>query len=281
MDIATNEPLETTLGKIAVIGGGNIGEALISGLIRAGVDPASIVATNRTQERRTELAQRYGIQTSAENSEAVDDASLCFLCVKPAQVLDVIEDISAAVARNEESTALISMAAGITLAAMESAVSAAGTPLVRVMPNTPMLVGRGVNVVSYGRYVDEEKHEQVLGALSAIGRVVEVPEKLVDAATAVSGSGPAYFFLFTEALIDAGVSLGLPREIATELATATAAGAGEMLQQNTAAAQLRHNVSSPAGTTAAAIRELEESGLRGAVYRATEAAASRSAELGR
>ncbi len=274
------EPLSSDLGKIAVIGGGNIGEALIAGLLKAGVEPTSIFATNRSSERSSELAQRYGILTGSDNVEAVTDASMCFLCVKPAQILEVIEEVSDTVARHDESTAIVSMAAGITLAAIEGAVSAAGTPLFRVMPNTPMLVGRGVHVVASSRFVDEEKRAQVLGVLAATGRVVEVPERLIDAATAVSGSGPAYFFLLTEALVDAGVSLGLPRDVAQELAAATASGAGEMLIEGTSPAQLRHAVCSPAGTTVAAVRELEESGLRGALYRATEAAATRSAELG-
>ncbi|WP_249399772.1 pyrroline-5-carboxylate reductase [Corynebacterium qintianiae] len=274
------EPLSSDLGKIAVIGGGNIGEALIAGLLKAGVEPTSIFATNRSPERSSELAQRYGILTGSDNVEAVTDASMCFLCVKPAQILEVIEEVSDTVARHDESTAIVSMAAGITLAAIEGAVSAAGTPLFRVMPNTPMLVGRGVHVVASSRFVDEEKRAQVLGVLAATGRVVEVPERLIDAATAVSGSGPAYFFLLTEALVDAGVSLGLPRDVAQELAAATASGAGEMLMEGTSPAQLRHAVCSPAGTTVAAVRELEESGLRGALYRATEAAAARSAELG-
>ncbi|EEI16147.1 pyrroline-5-carboxylate reductase [Corynebacterium lipophiloflavum DSM 44291] len=269
------------LGKIAVIGGGNIGEALIAGLVDAGVEPTSIFATNRSPERSAQLSERYGIITGSDNSEAVTDAGICFLCVKPPQILEVLEEISDTIARHDESTAVVSMAAGITLAAMESAVSAAGTPLVRVMPNTPMLVGKGVHVAASGRYVDEEKRAQVLGALAVTGHVVEVPEKLIDAATAVSGSGPAYFYYFTEALIDAGVSLGLSRDVARELAVATASGAGEMLLGEKTPAQLRYDVSSPAGTTAAAIRELEESGVRGALYRATEAAAKRSAELGR
>ena len=133
--------------------------------------------------------------------------------------------------------------------------------------------------VAYGRYVSDEQREGVRTMLGAAGKVVEVDEKQMDAVTAVSGSGPAYFFLLTEALIDAGVSLGLSRELATELATATAAGAGSMLQANPDPVALRAGVSSPAGTTAAAIREFEESGLRGAVYRAAEASAARSAEI--
>ena len=275
-----NSTTDIAADKIAVLGAGNIGEALIAGLISAGVEPLRITATNRSPERGAELAERYGVVTTDDNNEAAVDADVCFLCVKPAQVLGVIEEIGDTVAKNEVSTALVSMAAGVTISAMESAASSAGTSVARVMPNTPMLVGKGVHVAASGRYVDEDKRAQVLEALAVTGHVVEVPEKLIDAATAVSGSGPAYFYYFTEALIDAGVSLGLPRDVARELAVATASGAGEMLLGEKTPAQLRYDVSSPAGTTAMAIRELEESGVRGALYRATEAAAKRSAELG-
>ncbi|WKD56775.1 Pyrroline-5-carboxylate reductase [Corynebacterium capitovis DSM 44611] len=266
--------------KIAVIGAGTIGEALIAGLINAGVSPRSIRATNRRGERGAELAQRYGIIATTDNNEAVSDADVCFLCVKPNQVVDVISGINKTVAKNDASTVLVSMAAGVTLSAMEDAVCAVGTALARVMPNTPMLVGRGVHVVSYGRYVTDEQQQRVHGLLAATGRVVVVEEKLIDKATALSGSGPAYFFLIAEALIDAGVALGLPGSVATELATATAAGAGEMLLGEAGPVGLRRAVTSPGGATAAAIRELEESGVRGALYRATEACAERARELG-
>ncbi|AWB84986.1 pyrroline-5-carboxylate reductase [Corynebacterium liangguodongii] len=271
---------EANPGKIAVIGGGNIGEALVAGLVKAGVDPNSIFVTNRRSERSAELAERYGVVTGSDNVEAVSGASLCFLCVKPAQVIDVIGEISETLTHHDEQTALVSMAAGVTLAAMESAVSAAGTPLVRVMPNTPMLVGKGVHVVACGRYVDDETRQRVLRLLAVTGKVVEIPEKLIDAATAVSGAGPAYFFLFTEALIDAGVALGLTRDVAEELAAATVWGSGEMLMGDDSAAALRYAVTSPGGSTFRGIRELEESGVRGAIFRATEAVAERSAGLG-
>lgn len=268
------------VGTIAVIGAGTIGQALISGLVKSGVDPDTIVATNRNPDHSAEIARRFSVRTTSDNAEAVSGAAMCFICVKPDQVLDVIAEVSDTVAGQDESTALISMAAGVTLEAMEGAVSAAGTPLIRVMPNTPMLVGKGVHIVSFGRYADEECRRQVLGVLQATGSVVEVPEKLIDAATAVSGCGPAYFYLLAEALVDAGVTLGLPRDVAGSLAAATAAGAGEMMAGGASPATLRHDVSSPAGSTGIAVRELEESGLRGAVYRAAEAAARRSAELG-
>ncbi|WP_115685383.1 pyrroline-5-carboxylate reductase [Corynebacterium senegalense] len=276
-----NSTTDIAADKIAVLGAGNIGEALIAGLISAGVEPLRITATNRSPERGAELAERYGVVTTDDNNEAAVDADVCFLCVKPAQVLGVIEEIGDTVAKNEVSTALVSMAAGVTISAMESAASSAGTSVARVMPNTPMLVGRGVHIAAFGRYVEEDQHNAIRAMLAATGQVVELDESLIDVATALSGSGPAYYFLLTEALIDAGVALGLPRETASQLATATAAGAGEMLAGEKSAAELRHAVSSPAGTTAAAIRELEESGLRGALYRATDACACRARELGK
>lgn len=267
---------------IAVIGAGNIGEALISGLVNSGVNPETITATNRTEARREELTQRYGVITTDDNVEAVTDAEVCFLCVKPYAIAEMIEELSDAIAANDTSTVLVSMAAGVTLDAMSEAVSSAGTPLARVMPNTPMQVGKGVCVVSFGRFVEEDQRELVTDLLGATGQVVVVPEKLIDAASAISGSGPAYFFTIAEALVDAGVSLGLPRDTATALATATAEGAGAMLAHSgKTPVELRAGVSSPAGTTVAAIRELEESGVRGAFYRATEAAASRAGEIGK
>lgn len=266
--------------RIAVIGAGNIGEALITGLAQAGVEPRRIVATNRSAERSQELAERYGVATENDNRAAASGADLVVLCVKPAQVPEVLEEIGDELDSSEGASVIVSMAAGVTLAAMQDAVTAAGSPVVRVMPNTPMLAGKGVLAVAYGRYVTEEQRAMVAAVLAAAGKVVEVAEDQMDAVTAVSGSGPAYFFLLAEALVDAGVALGLPRPLAEELAVATAAGAGVMLEGGETPAQLRANVSSPAGTTVAAIREFEESGLRGAVYRATAACARRSAEMG-
>lgn len=267
--------------RIAVIGAGNIGEACISGLLSSGVEPSAIIATNRSSERSAELAERYGVHTTSNNREAVRDADVALLCVKPAQILDVIAELGEELTNSGSSTVLVSMAAGVTIAAMEEAVSAAGTPIVRVMPNTPMLVGKGVLAAACGRFVDDNQRADVVELLSAAGQVVEVAESQMDAVTAISGSGPAYFFLVAEALVDAGVSLGLPRELAQQLACATASGAGVMLAGGDSPVQLRANVSSPGGTTARAVRELEESGLRGAFYRATELCAKRSSELGK
>lgn len=266
--------------SIAVLGAGNIGEALISGLVASGVDPKSIIATNPSLDRGEQLKSRYGIRASTDNIEAAHEADIIFLCVKPQRVVPVIEEISGAIVTADDSRVLVSLAAGISIATMEEAASSAGTPVARVMPNTPMLVGKGVLAVAYGRFVEDARREDVDKLLSSAGQVVHVEEKQMDAVTAISGSGPAYFFYVAEALIDAGVSLGLPRELAERLACATAEGAGAMLAGEASPVELRASVSSPAGTTARAIRELEESGVRGAFYRATEACARRSGELG-
>lgn len=269
------------MNKIAVLGGGQIGEALISGLISAGHEPKSIIVTNRREARGEELEQRYGVSTTTDNEEAASNADVVFLCVKPAGIVDVIEEISETIASNDVTSILVSMAAGISLERMQESISAAGTPVLRVMPNTPMLVGKGVCALSPGKHVSDEQVDAVVELLEATGSVVVVPESKMDAVTALSGSGPAYVFLVAEAMIDAAVSLGLTRDAARELATGTVAGAGAMLGQEDAdPVALRAGVSSPAGTTVAAIRELEESGLRGAFYRAMEKNAQRSRELG-
>ena len=192
--------------RIAVIGAGNIGEAFISGLVANGVAPGSITATNRSSSRSGELAERYGVRTTSDNREAVRDADVALLCVKPAQILDVIAEVGEELTDSGSATVLVSMAAGVTLAAMEDAVSAAGTPIVRVMPNTPMLVGKGVLATACGRFVNDEQRDAVVELLSAAGQVVEVAESQMDAVTAVSGSGPAYFFLVTEAMVDSSSS---------------------------------------------------------------------------
>ncbi|WIM71234.1 pyrroline-5-carboxylate reductase [Corynebacterium suedekumii] len=266
--------------NIAVIGGGKIGEALISGLVNANVDPQSITVTNRRPERGQELREAYGVRDSTDNQQAVEGAGVVFLCVKPKHIVDLLGEISDSLDGNDTATVLVSMAAGIPLASMEDAV-VAGTPVIRVMPNTPMLVGRGMNAVAPGRFVTEDQLAEVTELLSSVGEVVPVEESDMDAVTALAGSSPAYFFLVAESLIDAGVSLGLTRDVAEKLVTTSAAGAGQMLADSGSdPATLRANVSSPAGTTVAALRELEESGIRGAFFRATEACAQRSAELG-
>ncbi|GAB3944672.1 pyrroline-5-carboxylate reductase [Corynebacterium tapiri] len=267
------------MSDIAIIGAGNIGEALIAGLVKAGRDPQSIIATNRTPERSEFLEREYGVRTTSDNVQAVDKAEFVFICVKPQYVVEMLGELSDAI-DNNDSTTVVSLAAGISVAAMEDAL-AAGTPVVRAMPNTPMLVGKGMNSCSPGRFVSTEQLGAVRELLGTVGDTVVVSESDMDAVCALSGSAPAYYFLVTEALIDAGVQMGLPRDLATTLARNSAAGAGALIESSEDdPVQLRANISSPAGTTVAALRELEESGIRGAFYRAVEACALRSKELG-
>ena len=267
--------------KIAVIGGGKIGEALIGGLLSGDYDPTDIVVANRRPERSDELKERYGVTAVDDDATAVENADIASLCVKPYDTLGVVESIADVVDHNDTDTILVSMAAGITLSSLEG-IASAGTAIVRVMPNTPMLVGKGVNVIARGRFVSDEQLETVSDLLGLLGYTAEVKESQMDAATAVSGSGPAYFFLVLEAMTDAGVNLGLPRELAKELASQTALGASTMATQEGAdPVQLRANVSSPGGTTSAATRALDENGLRTAFYRAMEACAKKSEELGK
>lgn len=265
--------------KIAVIGGGKIGEALISGLVASGENPKDIHVANRRAERGKELLDKYGIVEYTDASQAVDDVDVVFICVKPKDVLTVLGDMSDTLDNNQQDTTVISMAAGIPLRSLEEVVSA-GTPVVRVMPNTPMLVRRGTSVISTGRFVGEEQLESINELLGAVGDVFVVDESQMDAVVAMSGSSPAYFFLFVEAMIDAGINLGLPRELAKKLAVSSAYGSMSLMKESgEEPALLRANVSSPGGTTIRAIRELEEGGLRKAIYRATEKCAERSAEL--
>lgn len=266
---------------IAVIGGGQIGEALVSGLIAAEVNPQNIRVTNRREERGKELNERYGVVTLTDNAQAVDEADVVFLCVKPKMILGALGEITSTLDNNSASTVVVSMAAGINLNSMEEKVSA-GLPIVRVMPNTPMLVRKGMCTVTGGRFVTEEQQELVVELLKSVGDVLVVEESDIDAVTAMSGSSPAYLFLVTEALIDAGVNLGLTRAAAKQLAVTAFDGASSMLKETgKEPSELRAGVSSPAGTTVAALRELEESGIRGAFFRAAQKCADRSAELGR
>ncbi|MFV8394852.1 pyrroline-5-carboxylate reductase [Corynebacterium hindlerae] len=266
--------------KIAVVGGGKIGEALISGLVAGGYSPKDIHVANRRPERGKELVDAYGVIDYTDVGQSVEDVDVVFLCVKPKDTLSLLSSLSDTLDNNSQDTTVISMAAGISVKSLEEVVSA-GTPIVRVMPNTPMLVRRGTSAISPGRFVGDEQLAQITELLEALGDVFVVEESQMDAVVAMSGSSPAYFFLFVEAMIDAGINLGLPRDLAKNLAISAAAGSTALMQETgLEPSELRANVSSPGGTTIKAIRELEQSGLRGMVYRATEKCASRSAELG-
>ncbi|KAA1251245.1 pyrroline-5-carboxylate reductase [Mycobacterium simiae] len=285
------------MARIAIIGGGSIGEALLSGLLRAGRQVKDLVVAERLPERAKYLASTYSVLVTAA-SEAVEHATFVVVAVKPADIETVMGDLAAAAAAAESDSAeqvFVTVAAGVTISYFESKLPA-GTPVVRAMPNAAALVGAGVTALAKGRFVTPQQLEEVSALFDAVGVVLTVPEQQLDAVTALSGSGPAYFLLLVEALVDAGVAVGLTRQVATDLAAQTMAGSAAMLLErmeqdrkpsgkplglrvDTTALQLRASVTSPGGTTAAALRELEKGGFRVAVDAAVQAAKSRSEQL--
>lgn len=263
--------------KIAFLGGGKMGEALVSGLIRAGGRREDeIMVTCRRGKRVNELADRYGIEVTLSNPEAVAWADAIVLMVKPQDMDTLLEQIKDHVKPGQ---LVISFAAGIRTSFVE-AVLPDSTPVVRVMSNVPVVVDEAMSVVSSGRYATDEHLAAAEQLLQNVGRVLTLPEKNLDAITATSGSGPAYFFLLAEAMIDACILLGLSRDVATELIVQTMLGSAKMLRDtNKHPVVLREMVTSPGGTTIAAIRELEQAGIRAAFLNAIDAACKRSAEL--
>ncbi|WP_433606923.1 pyrroline-5-carboxylate reductase [Prescottella agglutinans] len=265
--------------RIAVIGGGKIGEALISGLLQGGHPARDLVVAEQYPARAEELTATYSIRVTTIE-DAAEGADVIVVAVKPADVDAVLTALGKVDFDGEQEQILVSLAAGIPTVRYEVKLPA-GFPVVRVMSNTPMLVGQGASVMAPGRHVKPEHLDLVRRILSAVGTVTTVPESQIDAVTAVSGSGPAYFFLAVEAMIDAGVALGLTRATASELVVQTMVGSAAMLAESGESAhELRAAVTSPGGTTAAAVRALERGGLRTAFYEALAAARDRSAELG-
>lgn len=285
------------MARIAIIGGGSIGEALLSGLLRAGRQVKDLVVAERMPDRATYLANTYSVLVTSV-TEAVDNAAFVVVAVKPGDVESVLGELARAAAGAEKDSpeqVYVTVAAGITINHVESKLPA-GTPVIRAMPNAAALVGAGVTALAKGRFVTAQQLDEVSALFDAVGSALTVPEGQMDAVTALSGSGPAYFLLLVEALVDAGVGAGLSREVATELTVQTMAGAAAMLldrmdqdrsadgeppgaRADTTAAQLRATVTSPGGTTAAALRELEKGGFRAAVDAAVQAAKSRSEQL--
>ena len=286
------------MARIAIIGGGSIGEALLSGLLRAGRQVKDLVVAERVPERAKYLANTYSVLITSV-ADAMENATFVVVAVKPADVESVLGELSRAATAAENDSAeqvFVTVAAGIAITYFESKLPA-GTPVVRAMPNAAALVGAGVTALAKGRFVTVPQLEEVSALFGSVGGVLTVPEAQLDAVTALSGSGPAYFFLLVEALVDAGVAAGLSRVVATDLAAQTMAGSSAMLLErmeserrsvegealgarvDAAAAQLRAMITSPGGTTAAALRELERGGLRAAVDAAVQAAKTRSEQL--
>lgn len=257
--------------KLQMIGGGKMGQALIGGLLGAGwAQAGELTVVEVAPGQQEALADAFpGVEVVDTPRAGVD----AVLAVKPYLVTEVCRSL-------QNPTRIISIAAGITIAAMEAALPA-GVPVVRVMPNTPALVGEGAAAVAGGSNASPADVAWAIGVLSAVGAAVEVTEPLLDAVTGLSGSGPAYVFLIAEALIDAGVSAGLPRDLATVLAQQTLLGASKLLvTSGESPTDLRAQVTTPAGTTAAGLRVLEQRAVRAALIDAVAAAAERSRQLG-
>ncbi len=265
--------------KIAIIGGGRLGESLLRGLLSSGWrTEEDLVVTARRPERRTELNERYGVSADVSNVDAVADARLVVLAVKPQDLEAVVAEIAPAVRRDQHT--LLSVAAGVTTATIESLLPP-GSRVVRAMPNAPALVHEGIAAISGGKSATEEDLALAEDTLGHLGAVVRVAEYDLDAVTALSGSGPAYFALLAEAMIEAGLLLGLSREVSTRLVVQTMLGSALLLRdEGIHPVELREAVTSPGGTTTRAIRELERSGVRAAFLNAISAATERSRELG-
>jgi pyrroline-5-carboxylate reductase len=263
---------------IAFIGAGQMGAALIQALLRAGVDPGGIIASDADTARREYLAREMGLRTSASNAEAVHGADIVILAVKPQVLPEVLREIGPSLAAHH---VVISIAAGVKTETLEAALPD-GVPVVRVMPNVLCAVGEAASAICGGRSAGEKDLAAAEAVFSAAGRCVRVEERLMDAVTGLSGSGPAYVFVFIEALADGGVRAGLPRATAQQLAAQTVLGAAKMvLESGKHPAELKDMVCSPGGTTIDGVLALEQRRLRAAVMEAVSAAKRRSEELGR
>lgn len=262
--------------RIGVIGGGNMAEALVGGWLKSGrAAPGDVIVCEPVPERREYWVKTHGVRVSDSNSDALSGSELVLLAVKPQMMSAALSGISGA----DYAGIWVSIAAGITTETLGAWLGSSGR-FIRVMPNTPALVGAGMSAVCRGGHASEEDLRLTSSLFEAVGQVVLVKESEIDAVTAVSGSGPAYFFRLVEAMAAGGAALGLSSETAARLAAATLVGAGRLLEQSDVdAAELRRRVTSPGGTTAAALAVMEAEGLSETVARAERAAAERSREL--
>ncbi len=262
--------------RIAILGAGRIGESLIAGLQSS--DWAEIVATTRREERAAELRERHGIEATVSNADAIAGAEVVVLAVKAQDLETLLEEIGHLFSPEQT---VLSIVAAIPTASIERRL-ADGVPVVRAMPNVASTVHEGIAGMCAGRNAAREHLDRAGTVLRAVGDVVEVPEESMDAVTAVSGSGPAYYALLAEAMIEAGILLSLSREVSTKLVVQTMLGTAQLLRdEGMHPVELREMVTSPGGTTIYAIRELELAGVRAAFLNAISAAMERSKELAR
>jgi pyrroline-5-carboxylate reductase len=261
--------------QTAILGAGVMGETLLSGLVRAGRRVDHLMVGEKRPERARELEERYGVAV-VSNREAAAKADTVAVVVKPQDMNDLLTEIAPELRPGQ---LLVSLAAGITTAHIEAHVPD-GVAVVRVMPNTPALVDEGMAAIAPGSHCDDGHLAEAEALMASTGKVLRVPERQMDAVTAISGSGPAYLFYVVESMIEAGVHLGLPRATATDLVVQTVVGSAHMLRETGShPVVLREQVTSPGGTTAAAVRELEIHRVRAAFLAAMEAARDRSREL--
>jgi pyrroline-5-carboxylate reductase len=262
--------------RIAILGAGKIGESLLAGLRSS--DWADIVASSRREERAAELHERYGVESITSNADAIKGADVVVLAVKPQDIETLLGEVGHLLKPDQT---VLSVAAAIPTSRIERHLGD-DVPVVRSMPNTPSTVHEGIAGMCAGRHAGREHLDRAGTVLRAVGAVVEVPEEQMDAITAVSGSGPAYYALLAEAMIEAGILLGLSREVSTKLVVQTMLGTAKLLRdENVHPVELREMVTSPGGTTIRAIRELEQAGVRAAFLNAINAAMERSKELAR
>lgn len=262
--------------RIAILGTGVVGGAMLGGILRAGLtDPDRIRATAKRQARIKEIVEKYGVSASTNNAAAVAEADIALLAVKPNAMEDLLEEIRSAVGKE---ALVISVAAGIPTATIARYLPE--SPIIRAMPNTPVRVDEGATAIAAGPGADERHLASAKTIFDAVGRTVVLPESLMDAVTGLSGSGPAYIYMVIEALIDGGVKMGIPRSIATTLAEQTVLGAAKLVRETGRhPAILRDEVTTPGGTAIAAIHELESQGLRPMLISAVETATKQSAKL--
>lgn len=262
--------------SVAVLGVGAMGESIVRGLLSAGWEPTELSAAVRRETKLHDIETRIGIECHLDPVEAVGARSVVVVAVKPRDVAGLLDEVAGSVSPDQ---VVISLAAGVPISVYEGRLR--GVPVVRAMPNTPSLVREGVTAIAGGSAVTEDHLARARRVLEAVGQVEVLDEQLLDAVTAVSGSGPAYVFLLAEAMEEAAVREGLPRDIAEALVHQTVRGAGHLLTETPIkSAELRAQVTSPGGTTAAAMHVLEEKGFRALLEDAVRAAAQRSRELG-
>ena len=261
---------------VSVLGAGAMGEIFASGLLRAGWHQSDLILAVRREERASDLHHATGIETTTTLSDAIPDRNVLLVSVKPKDVPVVLDEVGALISTDQT---VLSVAAGVPIAAFEEALP--GVPVVRAMPNTPSAVDMGMSAFTVGSNVDAEHREVARQVLDSVGDTIELSEDLLDAVTAVSGTGPAYVFLLAESLIEAAIREGLPHHAAERLVHQTLRGSGELLATSDKSAfRLRGEVTSPGGTTASAMHVLEEGGFRALIEDAVQAAATRSRDLG-